>query len=127
MTWAERVRGEPFKWGETDCGALVKQAYEIIKGEPIGWSVWKGKAGALRWLTKAGGLPEALAKAATPVGRGFARSGDVVLAKVDEPEAEHNYGMAVIVGDNVVATCPGYPVTLVSLQEMPDDATYWRF
>ncbi len=127
VTWAERVRGQPFKWGETDCGALVKQAYEIIKGEPIGWSAWKGKTGALRWLSKVGGLPVALAEVATPVGRGFARSGDVVLAKVDEPEAVHGYGMAVIVGENVVATYPGYPVTFVPLRDMPNDVTYWRF
>ncbi len=127
VTWAERVRGQPFKWGETDCGALVKQAYKIIKGKRIGWSAWNGKTGALRWLAKAGGLPAALEKVASPVGRGFARSGDVVLAKVDEPEAEHGYGMAVVVGDNVVATYPGYPVTLVSLQALPDDATFWRF
>ncbi len=127
MTWAERVRGQPFKWGETDCGALVKQAYQTIKGEPIGWPAWKGKAGALRWVAKAGGLREALAKVATPVGRGFARSGDVVLVKVDEPDAVYGYGMAVVVGDNVVAPHPDYPVTLVPLGDMPDDATYWRF
>ncbi len=127
VTWAERVRGQPFKWGETDCGSLVKQAYEIIKGEPIGWSAWKGKAGALRWVSKSGGLPAALAKVASPVGRGFARSGDVVLVKVDEPDAVYGYGIVVVVGDNVVAPHPDYPVTLVPLCDMPDDATYWRF
>ena len=127
VTWAERVRGQPFKWGETDCGSLVKQVYKIIKGKRIGWSAWNGKTGALRWVSKAGGLPEALARVASPVGRGFARSGDVVLVEVHEPDAVYGYGMAVVVGDNVVASHPDHPVTLIPLRDMPNDATYWRF
>ncbi len=127
VTWAERVRGQPFKWSETDCGSLVKQAYKIIHGKRIGWPAYKSKAGAMRAMSKVGGIPAALEKVATPVGRKFARSGDVVLVPVDEPEAERGYGMAVVVGDKVVGAHPGYPVTLVPLQVLPEDVTFWRF
>ena len=121
VTWAERVRGQPFVWGETDCGSLVKQAYKIITGKRCPWPYYKGKTAAMRAMTKVGGIPAALEKVAKPVGRGFAQSGDVVLVKVDD-----GYGMGIVVGDNVVGTYPGYPVTLVPLRVIPDTALFWR-
>ena len=121
MAWAERVRGQPFVWGKTDCGSLVKQAYKILTGKRCPWPYYKGKTAAMRAMVKVGGIPAALAKLAQPVGRRRAQSGDVVLVEVED-----GHGMGVVVGDYVVGTYPGYDVLIVPLRVVPDDATIWR-
>ncbi len=120
--WADRVVGEPFTWGVTDCGTIVRTAHIAMCGEdPFGWPTYKTKLGAVKARKKVGDIPNALAAACREVGRRFAQSGDIVLI-----QHEGQYGMGLVVGPNVVGSYPGYDVDLVPLQAVPDDATFWR-
>ena len=120
--WADRVLGKPFKWGTTDCGMLIRDGHVAMYGEdPFGWPTYKTKLGAMKALKTVGGIPNALETACKEVGRRFARTGDVVLIT-----HKGEYGMGIVVGENVVGTYPGADVQLVPLTVVPDDATFWR-
>ncbi len=120
--WADRVVGQPFKWGVTDCGMIVRTGHIAMCGEDsFGWPPYKTKLGATKARKQVGGIPKALRTACHEVGRRFAQSGDIVLIR-----HKGEYGMGIVVGLNVVGAYPGCPVTLVPLGIVPDDATFWR-
>ena len=35
LSWAESVRGQPLRWGKTDCGSLARNALEICFGRDV--------------------------------------------------------------------------------------------
>ena len=35
VRWAETQFGEPFEWGRTDCGSLIKSGLRLIFGQPV--------------------------------------------------------------------------------------------
>jgi hypothetical protein len=122
FAWADGVAGRAFAWGKTDCGYLIRDAHKAMYGKDVlRWPTYASKRGAISAQKKVGGIPNALAKACTEVGRRFARSGDVVVIT-----HKGQYGMGVVVGMNVVGTYPGERVHLVPLGIVPDDATFWR-
>lgn len=121
--WADSVVGEPFKWGITDCGSIIRAGHVAMFCEDIfRWPTYKSLKGAMSAKRKVGGIPKALEKACTRVGVRFAQTGDIVLIS-----HEGQAGMGLVVGSNVVGSYPGYPVTLVPLDMLPDDASLWRF
>lgn len=80
--WSEDVVGEPFRWGKTDCGALVRDAIRAMYGKFPAFGVpdWsdrrsaveaqkatRGVSGALRWM------------GAEDVRLAYAQSGDVAV------------------------------------------------
>jgi len=80
--YAEEVRNKPFKWGETDCGSLVKAALRIIYGLEVeiksyrnvrgATTVYKGIGSSLSYLIDLGFKPVAPA---------YAGNGDLVVVK----------------------------------------------
>ena len=120
--WADSVVGKPFEWGVTDCGYIVRDAHKIMYGKDVfRWPTYASKRGAVSARKKVGGIPNALGKVCTRVGRRFAQSGDIVVI-IHKGE----YGMGVVVGTNAVGTYPGEKVHLVPLTVVPDDAIFWR-
>lgn len=117
LEWRRSVLGEPFAWGETDCGSLVRGAARALYDrDPFeGVRSYRSRFGALRAHVETGGLEPALrAAGAEEVGLGFARQGDVMI----EPPADGRPmgGAGVVVGSEVVVCPEGEAVTTTSLR-----------
>lgn len=120
--WADSVVGRAFEWGTTDCASLVRAGHVAMYGKDVfGWPTYSSKLDATKAKKKVGGIPKALRKVCTEIGRRFARTGDIVVIT-----HKRQYGMGVVVGTNVVGTYPSELVHLVPLSIVPDDATFWR-
>lgn len=103
VAWAERVRGEAFVWGETDCASLVREACAEMYGEELFLQApsYESKKEALRVATETGGVEEALRRlGATEVGMTFARQGDVLVGE----NSDGSPGAAVVVDGKAVVS-----------------------
>ena len=99
VRWSKRMRGQPFKWGHTDCCAIARQAMDLIFEEPIIWiaSEWNDKASALRGLKEKGGIRKFLIGLGAEVHpMAFSHAGDIAVF----PYEEYVEGCAVIIRQN---------------------------
>jgi len=87
--WARDVTGEPFEWGRTDCGSLVRESLAAMypdKGLPLAGPppAYSTEREALRVHAETGGV-EGWVQAAgwEPVSLGFACQGDVIVGLGD--------------------------------------------
>lgn len=58
VAWADKVRGAPYLWGETDCSTLARQALRIQFGQDVFPRMlrWTSLREALRVLKTIGGV-----------------------------------------------------------------------
>lgn len=101
--WALSVAGQPFAWGKTDCGSLVRQAFALMYGrELVELPIWGTEHGAMRALAETGGVERVLRELdAVEVPRSFAQQGDVFC------EADGGHGVAsaaVLVGGDWICS-----------------------
>lgn len=98
--WSERVTGQPYTWGETDCGSLVREAHALMYGDDLWPDVkpYTGKRAALARHRATGGVAASLLSiGAVSVDVRLAQSGDVLVEDGDE------FGAAgVVVGRDVI-------------------------
>lgn len=124
VAWADTQRGRPFKWGETDCATMARKACRTMHGvDPFGLPVWKSKAKALRIFAECGGIAKVLAETAKPVGRGFARTGDIALIEDETPLGN---SLMVVIDQRVLVSQPETGVTLEDRNILPTSTSYWR-
>ena len=93
LAWAIEVRGQPYIWGETDCGALVCKALRLQFGVDLFASLppWSSARSALRaWgalLKEAGGYATLLSRMGATEVRGRVRGrwpmGTILISRED--------------------------------------------
>lgn len=119
LRWRRSILGEPFAWGETDCGSLVRGATRTLYGrDPFqGVRTYTSRFGALRAHVETGGIEDAVrAAGGEEVGLGFARQGDVL---VEPPTEERPMGGAGVVVAGEVVVCPeGEAVTTTPMRAL---------
>ena len=125
VAWAGEMRGQPFSWGTTDCGSLVRAAsvvmyrHDLFKLRP-----WKGPRGMKSAIEKAGGVEAVLSKVAHTVGLRFASTGDIVVV----PDACPVTGLDsvfVVVGSYLLTARVDEPLELRRFHRL-GDVTVWR-
>jgi hypothetical protein len=90
IEWAERMKGLPFEWGQTDCATLTMRGLELLTGRDFPDYRWATEAGA--WKVAERELPSSVLTAygLVEVDPGFQRCGDVILVPRDSwPECCH--------------------------------------
>lgn len=124
IAWADTQRGKPFKWGHTDCATMARKACLVMHGvDPFPLPAWKSRAKAVRVLAECGGIAKVLAETAQPVGRGFARTGDIALL---EDKAALGNSLMVVIDSRVLVSQPETGVTLEDRSILPASASFWR-
>lgn len=86
LQWAASVIGRPYRWGETDCGTLVREAHRLMYGEDLVPQVkpYRTKRQALNRHTSTGGVRSLLLElGAHDVPIALAQSGDVLCEPGD--------------------------------------------
>lgn len=126
--WSESVVGEPFIWGETDCGSLVKGAVESMYGEtPKPWRehTYTSEKEALRVQVQVRGVSGALRSlGAEDVTLAYAQSGDVVVRPPRQGRATFRAG--VVVSGTLVVASIEEGVCRVPLDAVDEDSTVLR-
>ena len=84
VDWANRMRGKPFVWGETDCASLGRQmvllltetdpAPEVTYHDLRSAQTYLKAHSLAMWLDRAGAV-------VVPEGYAFAQSGDILVGK----------------------------------------------
>jgi hypothetical protein len=124
IAWADAQRGKPFKWGETDCATIARWACQRMHGtDPFSLPTWRSKAKALRVFRECGGIAKVLGQVASPVGRGFARTGDIALLK---DKAVLGNSLMVVIDTKVLVSRPETGVTLEDRSILPISTSFWR-
>lgn len=88
MQYAAAQQGQPFVWGQTDCGSLVRGALPALYAEdPLaGWPGYHTVRAAQRIRAQCGGVAAVLRQlGATPIAPGFATAGDVACCPAAGP------------------------------------------
>lgn len=76
------AEGTPFAWGAHDCVRFATGAVEAATGSRLALPVdWSTRVGALRGLTRMGGLEAAVDAVLTRTPVGLAQRGDVALVE----------------------------------------------
>lgn len=128
--WAREQVGQPWTWGETDCGSLVLAAYEVMYGErppglPGDW--YHDLRGAVKMQRDTGGVEGVLRElGAEVVPPGFVQRGDVAVLT---PEEEELPAAAVVLDyQHVLEVSEEEGVRLHPLQALREypDATFYR-
>lgn len=117
----EKVLGEPFEWGRTDCATLVVRALEAMYPPddvplPAERPSYGDESGALRAHAATGGVSDVLrAQGAEEVPLNFARQGDVLIG-VDE--AGGVPGAAIVVENRYLVASEEEGVVLRRLRDL---------
>lgn len=128
VAFEREVLGEPFRWGKTDCGSLVRGVWTALYGEDAPSPEvrdYDTRFGALRAHVESGGIEAALREhGAREVDLRYAQGGDVV---VEPPSDEEPMGGAgVVVASSRALFCPaGDVVQKARLRDLraEDDGT----
>lgn len=131
VMWQKEVLGEPFVWGETDCGSLVWRAlHEMYRSPPIEGAVpaYESAQDARRAHLETGGVGPVLRRGgAEEVGLNFARQGDVLVGVGGPGELP---GAAVVVERHFVVTDEEEGVSRRRLRDLrleaPEDVAVLR-
>lgn len=126
---ARNVQGEPFCWGETDCGTLCYRAVAVMYGEGEAEDRFGGPWQSLhdareRWAEIGGahGAMDALeAYEATPRS---VRSGDILLFDGADPDSLPR--LAFVAGGKVVTVDRKEGVRIVPVRDVVDPFVVWR-
>lgn len=126
--WSKSVVGEPFVWGETDCGSLVRGAVRAMYGEtPDAWSKrpYTSERQALRVQVQMKGVSGALrALGATDETVAYAQSGDIVVRPPRQGRETLRAG--VVVNGSLVVTSMQRGVCRAPLRVVDPDSTVLR-
>lgn len=93
VAWAKRQLGRPFRWGETDCAALLRRGLEIYWGQDrlAGLPTWSSARGALEVLRAHGPAARLLEAAGYRLRAGRPRTADVCTGP-----GGRNFGIVVV-------------------------------
>ena len=125
--WAQAQIGQPFAWGETDCGTLVRKGLELVFGQPVlegvpAYSSETEAALAMQELGSAGAYFERLGLELVDAPRG--RSSDIVV----RPGRDDNIPrLGLLVSPTAVLTSdPVYGPHAISHRELRKRARFYR-
>lgn len=122
--WAERMQGQPFVWGLSDCASLVRDACHLMYGREIfdlpWWKTQDEMVEAVR-----DGVTAILETIATPVGRRFVQTGDIVQVLDGCPYTKLD-ALLVVVRDHLLASVPKRKIGLVRFKSLAETAVVWR-
>lgn len=122
--WHTQQNGRAFRWGNTDCGSLVRRGLNVACAHRVSeFPRYTTRRGALRTLARMDEIIEAVG--ATRVHPGFHRSGDVVVYRTDEDEPA---SLGIVTAPGVVCTAsPELGVHTARLRKpWADVSAVWR-
>lgn len=129
VDWAERMRGQEFVWGTTDCASLVRAALAIVYGEdvdpeaPVYFSEEEARQDVeLGWSVR-GRLLELGAK---EVERSRVSVGDVVVAPPVSEEEFTDSAMIVVAPGKMLVTHPGTLIKVLPTRVIAPEAVALR-
>lgn len=122
INWAQTQIGLPFIYGTSDCGCMVRGAYEQMYGEDL-WAhmpQWNNAAGAVRVMAEWGTVSEMLmSRGATPWSTPYlCQSGDVIILKGDHDAFDES--VLVVIGSKALTAHPERGIEQVSLPAVLD-------
>jgi hypothetical protein len=131
--WEERLHayanekaGKSFRWGSTDCGALVRGAMSAVyPGKPLGaFLSYRGKDAAEKTLEAIGGTTARLEESgAVGVNVGFVQCGDILILPGHDGHGMPRMGV-MLNGGKVLTSLPGHGVYIGALEL--SEAEAWR-
>lgn len=129
VRWASDLVGEPFVWGETDCGTLCRRALEVLYAGDVATELlgppWDSVAGARRAWARLEDLEDALAVfGALPVDGTHLQTGDIVQLEGDDRIGLPRF--AVSVGGRLLRCDISAGISAVPIGWVPADVAAWR-
>jgi len=131
--WEERLHayatdkvGKPFRWGSTDCGALVRGAASAMyTGKPLGaFPSYRGRDALAEALDAIGGVTARLEESgATRARSAFAQAGDILILPGHDGSGLPRTGV-MLNGGKVLTSLPGHGVYIGALDLSKAEA--WR-
>ena len=124
IAWAERMKGQSFVWGLSDCASLVRDACRLMYGyEIFDLSWWKTQDEMVEAVRE--GVTEILSAVATPVGRKFVQTGDIIQVPDGCPYTKLD-SLMVVVCDRLLVSVPKKKIRLVKFEGFADTSVVWR-
>lgn len=130
-TLARDLVGQPFRWGLTDCGSLIRAGIrrmyedgdELVDGIPT----YENKADALRIIGKAGGFRKIFEEhlGAVPVRRSFLQAGDLIVLPGEDDEGVPGSGILPLT-THVMTSSIKEGVHLIRISFLPDEIETFR-
>lgn len=130
VEFAQAQLGRPFRWGETDCFSLAREALGVVHDPNPLEDVphYFDRESAASVLHEAGHPADALrARGATLVPLGMAQQGDLLVPHGDGHDGLARFAVVVDGRGHVLTSSAGAGVELVAVASLPEGSLAWRW